>query len=319
MRRLILISTIVLFVTTVQADETYPSVTPAGYLQVIGFYNDAGNDTDFGIDLNRIAVGFSGELSEKIAFNVELNATTQVVLDEAVMELKYFPDNVVVIGQFKVPFGLEDPYSSNQLLTINRAAFWELFDEFDTGLGLEGEHGPIGYQVAAFIRPTSNTNADHPEQDYVGRLELATAFDARIGVSGYYDRTNDTVNRVNLNIKRLGADFRFEREAVTIWAEYLRGKTETQDIDTAVTVEQKPLGYYVLGGYMFKPDWQAVLKYDYFDGDTDVGGDAYSRITGGFNWQVDQFLKLSANVEYIDQQSASDIETRYITQAQVVF
>jgi len=319
MRSLILISLIVLSVTMVQADERYPSIIPAGYLQVIGFYNDAGNDTDFGIDLNRIAVGFSGELSEKIAFNIELNATSQVELDEAVMELKYFPHNVVVIGRFKVPFGLEDPYSSNQLLTINRAAFWELFDEFDTGLGLEGEHGALSYQLAAFIRPKANINADHPEQDYVGRLELATSFDTRIGVSGYYDRTDDNVNRIDLNIKRFGTDFRFEREAVTLWAEYLYGKTETQFKDTAQRVVQNQLGYYVLGGYMFKPDWQAVLKYDYFDNDTDVGGDAFSRVTGGVNWQVDQFLKLSADVEQIDQPGSIGSETRYITQAQVVF
>jgi len=319
MRSRILLSIIFLSVTTVKANETYPAIIPAGYLQVIGFYNDSSQDTDYGIDLNRIVVGFSGELSEKIAFNVELDATSQVVLDEAVMELKYFPHTTVLIGQFKVPFGLEDPYPSDQLPTINRAAFWELFDEFDTGIELAGGHGPLSYQVAAFIRPKSNTNADHPEQDYVGRLELPTVFDAHIGVSGYYDRTNDPVERVDLNIKRLGADLRLEHEAVMLWAEYLHGKTETENIDTTATVEQQQTGWYVLGGYMFKPDWQAVLKCDFFDNDTHVGGDAYRRITGGVNWQVDEFLKLSADVEHISQEGVPGIETNYISQVQVVF
>ncbi len=307
------------FISPLWADEKYPIVKPSGYLQLQGFYTDHGKKSDFGFLLKRIRVGFSGEINAKIAFGIELNATTDVVLDEAKIELSYLKNHTIMLGQFNVPFGVENPYSSKKILTINRAAFWDIFDEYDTGLAVSGDHGTIQYELATFIRPKANPQADHPEQDYVARLQLTTAAGLVLGGSTYYDRSNDDSASLDFTKKRFGGDIRLERSPVTVWFEILSGTDEAKSFDNDVTTTTDYLGYYGMAAYTLKPAWQVVAKYDVYDPDTSQDYDAFKRFTAGLNWRTEENIRLSANIEYREPEYTADPEIMGILQFQLVY
>ncbi len=306
-------------VSEVWAEEGYPKVEPSGYLQVNGFYRDQGSDSDFGTVLNSIHVGFSGQVSEKVEFGIELDATTKVVLDEAKIELSYLKNHVITLGQFNVPFGAELPYSSTELLTINRAAFLDLFDEYRTGLAITGHQGKIEYELAAFLQPKDNPDGKNQEQDYVGRVQMNTSAGFVLGSSVYHDRTSDPTNSLDFYKNRFGVDARLDRSPVALWFEFMAGSDDIRPTDGRANSQQNYIGYYGMAAYTLRPAWQVVAKYDVYDPNTNQNNDAFRRYTAGVNWQIEERIRLMADLEYIDQEFAVDPEVMGIVQFQLVY
>ena len=220
-----------------------------------------------------------------------------------------------------MPFGVELPYDSTELLTINRAEYWSIFDEYRTGLALAGQNNSntFNYELAAFIRPQDNPNGEEPEEDYVGRVQLNTLTGVILGSSVYYDRSKDGTNNLNLTQTRFGVDARIDRSALALWFEFMTGTDDNRPTNGSAKTQTDYIGYYGMMGYTFKPDWQIVAKYDVYDPNTHQGNDSFRRYTAGINWQVDELIRLQANLEYSHSEPAVDPDVTSIVQFQLVY
>ncbi len=260
-------------------------------------------------------------------------------------------------GAFDRPFGYEISYSSNKRETVERSrVFLSLFPgERDLGAMLRMNHKGFSLDAGLFNGTGVASEIDN-YKDFIGRLTYSTKLgDAAVsaGVSyyngvvvnstqAYYAYQSDKgfkaiESEQYEGFKReyfgVGATLRTDWGIGTthISAEYLWGmQPGTRQYNMSLiggydlTVTDDPL--YLrnfAGGYIFwaqdigKSKHTVVLKYDYYDPNTEIAGDdigilvnsgaadiAYSTIGLGYNYRWNKNLRLMLQYDFVNNESS---------------
>lgn len=97
-----------------------PKVTPYGLLnfQYSRLYPSAPKPGVSGFEWRRARIGLRGDVNPNVGFNVVYDGADNALKDGFVA-LRYVPGLEVRLGQFKTPFGYEQPESDTKLLWVN--------------------------------------------------------------------------------------------------------------------------------------------------------------------------------------------------------
>jgi phosphate-selective porin OprO/OprP len=134
---------------------------------------DTGTDSFF---LRRVRPIFEGTVYKYFDFRIMPDfGGGQTVLQDAYMDVKYFPYAVLRAGKFKEPFSLERLQSGTDLLFIERAISQNLAPNRDVGIQLSGDvaSSAFTYQLGIFNGVFDGASSDgdlQTDKDFVGRV-----------------------------------------------------------------------------------------------------------------------------------------------------
>lgn len=221
-----------------------------GYLNVQYSRTDApspAHDTST-FELRRIRIGARGELTPNVGYAVLYDGAESALKDAygAIQRLSFLPGVELRLGQWKTPFGYENPLSDTQTLWVytsyvvqalargssvngrNAGDLYATPDARDIGaelLGKWGEGGPIGAELAVAVVNGSGPNRkdDLDTKNVWGRAGLTSRTPlGTIKVGGSFGHGRQ--------VTHLGANGRFDGVGAPTDDTYLRFKTYGGDV-----------------------------------------------------------------------------------------
>ncbi|MEN6370457.1 MAG: porin [Armatimonadota bacterium] len=251
--------------------------------------------------------------------------TTRVskpVLLSAVVGYKLNGSNKLSIGQFGVPFGLENTTAAWNLDFINRPT---VIDEmvpgrdpnaigYDQGVQLYGgTHARSGkltslYTLALLNGSGVDTDDTNDRKDPDIHLVFNPLSKFAFGGS-YYDGATGP-NKIDFI--RTGYEAVYKDAPLTLKGEYITGRDGTLHKN----------GWYVtLLRQLTKSGLQFAARYDWYNPNTDAGNDILKTLTAGFNWFMDDkgCSKWQLNYERRREESTQVANDRLMVQFQAGF
>ena len=306
--------------------------------------------------LRRARISLTGKFKEDFDFRVEADfagtlgesTSMRAQLTDAFVNWTHFDFASVRVGQFKSPFGYEQLVSDPKLLTIERSlANDRLTLGRQIGAQVFGDffEKRLSYSTGVFNGTGVNTSGnDNDAFLWAGRVSgapwqgkvLGQASRWNVGVDGFatkdkgltstpavtdfgFDSTPTTAAADNVFTgQRVGGgiDTQVQVGPFDFWAEYLRAKFE-QSLGRDSDAE----GWYVQGAYFVVPKRvQALLKFDTFDPNSDIGGNSTDTWTFGVNYYIKgDDLKIQLNYLLSDIPGTFEQQDKILVRLQAVF
>jgi hypothetical protein len=245
---------------------------------------------------------------------------------DAYAEIKLNDYFNITVGQFRIPFSLENLTSMNKFELID---FSQNVDAF-TARGKDvigNQYGrDIGIQLGGtLIKSGSKTLAEYrlgvfngsginiadtanDAKDIVGRLIINPMKGLTFGAS-YYNGWGKAIKPTSEFIGRSQARNRFGIEAsyttarLSLKSEYIQGKDGNTD----------KAGWYILAGYYIIPQkLQVVAKYDTYDPNTDTDKNITTNYVAGVNYNFNSWSRLQAFYTLREEQGTS-VDNNYLS------
>jgi phosphate-selective porin OprO/OprP len=257
---------------------------------------------------------------------------------------------MVKLGQYKVPFGLQELTSSGSQQLVDRSLVSNAyFRGRDTGLSVWGVLGAnkFEYRLGAFngngltrstndndkfqynARVTFQPNGAVPLGSYSGAHQSESDFETRalgkpIFTVGAAFEQNDLANvatdlRTNIKSTLFEVDSIFKYKGFSATGAYIWGEREPQITLPSYDTQ----GFYVQAGMFLKPDkWEIAGRYGEQDPNKSVARDKITEIRGGLNYfYARHVLKVQADFGQVKTESSSATRKNheFRVQAQLIF
>ncbi len=292
----------------------------SGYTQVRYRQDKSINDT---FDIRRARLDIKGDITERFDYRtqIEFGGTSGVFLLDATIGYKINPYLKLSIGQQKIPFSQENLISSPKLETINRSQVVEALvargsdiigNQNGRDIGIQasgsilpkGDFNQLDYAFGLFNGAGINRSDTNEQKDFIGRLVYHPFKELSVGSSFYAGRyTLTTAPAQKDDRDRIGAEFAYVKDPVSLKGEYIRGKDGATKKD----------GWYLQSGYFFIPKkFQGVFKFDTYDPNTDVETNERNVYTLGGNWFFNKWAFLQVNYELKDERG-KEIDNNALT------
>lgn len=326
-----------------EAVAVQPVVRPAGKeprLTVGGFLHaqaESGDRVDARFDesdrvyFRRARVNVQGGFAEHFDFKVEAevggntlgpSSNLRAQGTDVYVHWKRYPAAQVRFGQFKTPYSFEQIYADTMIATPERAlGIDRLALGRQIGVQLMGDLAEkrVSYAIGAFNGNGVNTS-NNDDDGFLVAARLAATLQERgklkwtAGVNGYRSEDRNAAappeaglanNTFTGTRHAWGADTQLVTDRLEVVTEYLRA-----EYDPAAATARDLSTFYVLGGWLFTPKWQGVLRYETYDGLTS----STNAWTGGANYFLKGHdLKLQLHLMH------SDDGNRVIARVQTLF
>lgn len=271
----------------------------SGFINVRYQYSTENGNAN-GFDIRRARLDFKGDMAAKLDYRFQAEfAGTPKILDAYI---RYRIDRRfnLQIGEFKIPFSIENAYAPSTLETAdNSMAISRLCNYADiSGIAANGRdigmmfyggflkkngYNLVDYAVGIFNGNGINIKDNNKSKDFSGRLTInPLRFLSFAGsyYNGRYGKEGETHGRM-----RVGVGAKWEDSRLLLRSEYIYGKTGGVESD----------GVYAVAGYFIRPKFQPVLKYDYFLQDKSDSSTAENDYSIGLNYYPIKALRLQAN------------------------
>jgi hypothetical protein len=292
-------------------------------------------------DIHRARLGVKGNVFEYGSYNVLYQFNGSTLLDTW-GRLDFAPIGIQ-LGQFKTPFGYEFLQCSGEILTIDRAMCIEgranlgllgiapMIPQYDIGLMLDAHFtfGDYGWVHPAFVGyngagiNAADTDSDKDLMFGVFANPINMEFFKGFQVFGSYAMIYPNYNEVTA----YGGGVALDHPMFTFQGEYITDVFKEVVPGTDLTT----MGYYAEGSYRWYTgmDWlhavEPLVKYDFYDQNTDADYDSFNEITGGVNFHFADLhrFKLQINYVKVDTEVADGFEDpkddRVSTQLSIMF
>ena len=277
----------------------------SGYVQ--GQYTNAEDLSTF--RMRRVRVSLSGQITPKIDYKIQPELLSFKLLD-AYFDYKPFEQFKVKVGQFKVPFTIENPdYSPLRMMMIDYPMVIQRLvgtsekigsttlktSDRGTGFNLHGAlcKGRIAYDFALLNGTDLNIVDNNKSKDVVGRLTLQLVEGWLLSGSYYWGEYGEEY----YTRKRWSVGSAYDKGAFVVRGEYVGGKSglEYGEIDSH--------GWYALAGVRFCKNWAVAARCENFQEKATVFYEKFDQTnyTLGVSWKPLKYLRLQANYTYEDQ------------------
>lgn len=280
----------------------------AGYTQVrYQFHsNTPDNATDnlSSFDIRRARLDFKGAFTERFDYRVQVDfagATTKLL--DATAAYTFDPALKITIGQFKIPFSLENLASSPKLETIDRSQVVEALvargkdvignqNGRDIGIQVSGalfeidNRKLVEYAAGVFNGAGINAIDANVNKDYAARLVVHPA--AGLDIGGSYYNGYAALGKPLAGIKRdrAGAELSYTFAPFTVKGEFIYGKDS----------ESEKAGWYAQAAVFALPKvLQFIIKYDTYDPDIDKLDNQTDIVLAGANLFITKWTFIQAN------------------------
>ena len=278
--------------------------------KVSGFVNaryqyDSSDDSN-GFDVRRARLDFKGDVGANVDYRLQVEFSNDPKILDAYVRWKPAKELSFQVGQFKIPFSLENIYGPTSLETVeNSIAISRLVgyndvsglkdNGRDVGVGLYGGFARqsdgrnlIDYSLGVFNGQGINLKKDaNTHKDFSGRIIINPV--SHLNVSGsYYNGSYQSSPAGRIKRERAGGGLKWDDKRLLLRSEYIYGKTGGVESE----------GVYAIAAYKFVPKVQALLKWDYFQEDKQDGDSRERYYTTGINYFANKHLRLQLNYTY---------------------
>lgn len=305
----------------------------SGYTQIRYQANDEAGKVD-GFDVRRARFDVKGTVTPYFSYRLQTEFANSPKVLDAYAEAKVADYFSVTVGQFKLPFSLENLASSNKLEAIDRSQAVEALvyrskdvmgnhNGRDIGVQAGGaflklnDKALIDYRVAVFNgNGVNRADSAGESKSLVGRLVFHPI--KGLDVGGSYLQGFEKFNskkfsydqRANHNLTRYGIEASYEIKDLSIRGEFLGAKDDT--------ISRQ--GYYIQAGYYFIPKkLQALAKFDSYDKDLDTDGDKSEYYTLALSYNFSPTIRLQAAYTVKNEETAETSNNLAVVQFQVGF
>ncbi len=227
----------------------------SGYALSNFVYEEGGANS---FNLDDVALSVAGDLGTNFDYKIQIGFAGTPKIKDAYGRVKFNNAFNVQIGQFKLPFSLENELSPTSLETFDKSLIISnLCGGRDQGVALYGSFGDNNlaeYSVGVFNGAGTNKVDDNKFKDYVGRVKIKLPVEGLL-VSGSFHLGNiqETAGGSRESYNRFAVGAKYDSESLFARSEYLWGGNESI----------KTSGMYALLGYWLTPRLSAIAKYDY--------------------------------------------------------
>jgi len=307
MRKIILIVLVSLFLgSVVSAWELKIGDRKINYFTYLQTRYSMGPATQDQFTVPRLRTDIWGDLSERVGYFVEYDLAASPALVYGWINIKTSLTKIS-LGRLFLPFGLEYTTPPSRFDTINpTTTLWSFFAfSRDIGLQLSRKFEKVKYAVAVVNGADNSLSDDNQNKDLVGRVVFTPVDDMSFGFSRYTGKTGSTeveksVSGLEINLKLAG---------VGLKGEYIAGSVSGAD----------KRGWYLQPLFNLTPLLQGLVRYESWDPNTAVAGDAQSITTLGLNYFFDEGSKLQVNYEIKGEESSPTDNDTLLLQFQVNF
>lgn len=303
-------------------DKKEPApLTAAAPLKLSGFSQLLFAGWDKGVDTfsaRRVRFSLAGELFKNVNYKIQVDAVKSPIILDALVEFKLIPEVGLRVGQFKVPFSMENLTSSADLETINRSTPEEKLapgrdnrmNGRDIGAALFGKASILEYALGVFNGSGIDVKDNNDEKDLAGRVVVRPAGFLTVGAAFYRGRTSLAAGKSPYDRNRTGLELAVRSGPFGLKGEYIAAKDDTLERS----------GWYLQGGWFFKPGkLQAVLKLDAYDANLDAKDNRTNLWTLGLNWFLAAKSKLQVNYEVYKLENGKTDNSAFLVQLQAGF
>jgi phosphate-selective porin len=303
-------------------DKKEPSpLVAAAPFKLTGFSQFLYTAWDKGVDgfnARRIRFSLGGELFKNVNYKIQVDAVKSPILIDALVEFKFSSAVGLRVGQFKVPFSMENMTSGADLDTINRSQPEEKLtpgrdigaNGRDIGAALFGKWSVLEYTLGVFNGSGINRNDINSEKDLGGRLVVRPAEFLAVGAAFYKGRTSVAAGSPAVDRDRTGLELAVLRGPLSLKSEYIFAKDDKLERS----------GWYVQAGWFLMPArLQVLLKLDAYDKARQTSKDRMNLLTAGLNWFLTAKSKLQVNYELYKLEGGKTDNSAFLVQLQAGF
>ena len=292
---------------------------PASPLQWSGYghvqYDGVEGSADtFKVRRARVAARWS--ILDNLRCKILVEAVQNPILLDFQLDWKWNDAAALRLGQFKVPFSLENLQSSTDLDTVNRSNTVERLcpgrqngaKGRDVGAALTGSLSRFGYTVALFNGAGINRVDSDTRKDFAARLVFASSSRLAAGVSYYQGQ--DPFFGTHADMTRTGLELALFLENLFLRGEAIFGS------DSGI----ERLGWYAMAGLdLIENRLRIVARYDRLDWNTDTPDDSLDTLTLGGGWILSGKTKILLNYESRRNRVVDSTIAALLAQFQVTF
>jgi phosphate-selective porin len=287
----------------------------SGYTQVqyVGWKTGVDN---FSVRRSRLTL--SGDIMKKMRYKLQMDIAKTPTLLDAMMEYEFSKAFQLRVGQFLIPFSLENVTATSDVDMVNRSQPEEKLapgrdnsaQGRDVGVSVFGTYSIVDYTVALLNGAGINKADTNSHKDLAGRVVVRPIEHLAVGGSYYLGKQSATPEAPLVTRDKAGLELALVYPRASLKAEYYFAKDDTISRD----------GWYVQGGYFVLPGKvQVLLKADSVDMNRDLAGDRVNRYTAGVNWFIAGKTKLQLNYEIYDGEVEKNDNQAILAQLQVAF
>ncbi|ABS28589.1 porin [Anaeromyxobacter sp. Fw109-5] len=307
------------------------------------------------VELRRARFGVRGEVTSHVGYSLLFEAADVAVKDAyvALKKLPWLPGVELRAGQWKTPFGYEQPESDTKLLWVTSSyvvaslarstttsSLTASGDARDLGLGVNGKWrvaGGVGAELAATVANGAGPSRrdDLDQKNLWARSGLSLELGrttaraggsygygrqlAGLGANGRFDG-QDSVDDTSFRFTTYGGDVTLDTPFFFAAAELIQSERDVFDAATGARSDVLARGWYA--GLYGKTPWNVgpVLRAERFDRNRATAGDGNERYTVGAYVDVLPInARLIANFERDASQANVRTGDRAILFGQVIF
>ncbi|MCJ7644420.1 MAG: OprO/OprP family phosphate-selective porin [Candidatus Aminicenantes bacterium] len=276
---------------------------------------------DKGVDnfsVRRSRLTLAGDILKKMHYKLQIDFAKTPTLLDAIVEVEFSQAFQLRVGQFLVPFSLENLTATSDVDMINRSQPEEKLapgrdnasQGRDVGVAVFGNTSIVEY-TAAIVNGAGFNKADtNSRKDLVGRVVLHPLKYLSVGGSFYKGKQSAAAEAPLVTRDKAGLELALVFDRASLKSEFYYAK------DDKLTRN----GWYVQGGYFVLPKKvQALVKYDVVDMDRTLSGDRVGRTTAGVNWFLSGRTKLQLNYELYKLESGKTDNQAILAMLQVAY
>jgi phosphate-selective porin len=282
-------------------------------VQYVGWKTGVDN---FSVRRSRLTL--SGDIMKNMRYKIQMDIAKTPTLLDASVDYEISKAFQFRVGQFMVPFSLENVTGTSDVDMVNRSQPEEKLapgrdnaaQGRDVGVSIFGTYSVIDYTIALLNGAGINKADTNSHKDLAGRVVLRPLEHLAVGGSYYLGKQSAAPEAPLVTRDKAGLEFALVFPRASLKAEYYFAKDDSISRD----------GWYVQGGYFVLPGKiQVLLKADAVDMNRDLAGDRVNRYTAGVNWFIAGKTKLQVNYEIYDGEVARNDNQAILAQFQVAF
>lgn len=276
-----------------------------------------GQDTDTFYDVSAIEAGIEGEFVNdwNYKFKTRLAPSNQWNFWQNLISDMYitndnFDKHKILVGNSKLPIGVEGGQSSSTLLFLNRSQFARTFaNSRKLGLRVIGDLDLVDYDFGVYSSDTYFREF-FPGVDFTGWVDFKPLGKTKgeygdltlgTGLSAGTHKTNYAVG---------GAYVGYEYKKFLINCEGAIADGYNGQVGLS---DKKASGFYTTLGYHLTPKVQVVARFDTFDPNRDSEDDERQEYSAGLNYYIKgQALKLMLNYIFCQDEAREDSHRLFV-------
>ena len=287
------------------ANKKFFFVTSSKPIQLSGFaqvryQNLDEKDKIDGFDIRRARLDLKGAITPywNYKFQAEFAGTPKLL--EVYGECKIASYFNITLGQFRIPFSLENTVSTVKLETIELSQVVEAMaarskdvignqNGNDIGIQFNGsfvklnDKPLIDYSIGIFNGSGINISDKNEAKSLAGRLVFHPLKGLDVGGSFYNGWDNFGATPKDAERSRIGFELKYEYNRLSFRTEYIKGNDDNT----------KRFGWYAQTGYYIIPQkLQLLLKYDRYEPNTSKSGDISTCYLGVLNYNFNNWSRI---------------------------